>query len=193
MIKPLAPETRAWLLQAAKFEGAAAAQVLEHLLERMDAQEARDAEDANRWASVRHSMHRLRERIEALEQRPIPGFVDLAAPAPEPAPVIAPYGQTAEQARRGRAGELGKAAADASIAAVLAAQPPAAPPAAPAGELVERVADAIGDAAARLYDDLPPAELNRIDARAAIREVAAWLDSVGNKGSADELRREAAR
>jgi hypothetical protein len=34
-----------------------------------------------------------------------------------------------------------------------------APPAAPAGGLVERVADAIGNAD---YDDLPPADLNRI-------------------------------
>jgi hypothetical protein len=53
------PETLAWLRQTAAVDGAAYSQVLLHLL----------------------------ERVEALEQRPIPGFVDLAAPAPEAAPV----------------------------------------------------------------------------------------------------------
>jgi hypothetical protein len=51
--------------------------------------------------------------------------------------------------------------------------------------LVERVAEKLRDIQ-HLADE-------REDARAAIREVAAWLDSVGNKGSAEELRREADR
>ena len=97
-------------------------------------------------------------------------------------PVVAPYGKTAEQARRDRAGEAGKAAADASIEAVLAAQP--APPTPPAGGLVERVAAAMHPCYPRAFQG---------EAHAAIREVAAWLDLVGNKGSADELRREADR
>ena len=46
------PETLAWLRQTAKFEGGVTAQVLLHLL----------------------------ERVEALEARPIPGSVELAAP-----------------------------------------------------------------------------------------------------------------
>jgi hypothetical protein len=53
------PETLAWLRQTAKLEGATTAQVLLHLL----------------------------ERVEALEQRPIPGINELDAPAPEAAPV----------------------------------------------------------------------------------------------------------
>jgi len=53
------PETLAWLRQTAKFQGAVTAQVLLCLL----------------------------ERVEALERRPIPGFVELAAPTPEVAPV----------------------------------------------------------------------------------------------------------
>jgi hypothetical protein len=62
MTKPLPslpPETLAWLRQSAAVDGAAYTQVLLHLL----------------------------ERVEALEQRPIPGVVELAAPAPEAAPV----------------------------------------------------------------------------------------------------------
>ena len=55
----IAPKTLAWLHHSAAVHGSAYSQVLLHLL----------------------------ERVEALEQRPIPGFVDLAAPTPEAAPV----------------------------------------------------------------------------------------------------------
>ena len=53
----------------------------------------------------------------------------------------------------------------------------------PAGGLVERVRRVIGD-------DAPCSHSN---ARAAIREVAAWLEARGNRGSAAELRQEADR
>jgi hypothetical protein len=53
---------------------------------------------------------------------------DAHPPAAQPAPLITPYGKTAEQARRDRAAEAGKAAADASFEAVLAAQPTPPPP-----------------------------------------------------------------
>jgi hypothetical protein len=86
MTTPLPETTLAWLRQTAKFEGAVTAQVILNLLDRVEALEARDKEDANCWASVRESMHRLRERIEALEQRPVPGTVELADPTPEAAP-----------------------------------------------------------------------------------------------------------
>jgi hypothetical protein len=131
----------------------------------------RDKEDANRWASVRQSMHRLRERIEALEARPIPGTIELAAD-------LSTLDAKA-WAYIGKQSICGDPAATALIDLLNeppAPQPPApqpAPVAAPAGGLVERVADAIGNAD---YDDLPPADLNRRDARAAIREVAAWLN-----------------
>jgi hypothetical protein len=59
-----------------------------------------------------------------------------------------------------------------------------APPTAPAGGLVERMADVIGD------DPLSPWEE---DARAAIREVAAWLDQQGQHGCSLLLREEAGR
>jgi hypothetical protein len=53
------PEALAWLRQTATLESSVTAQAILHLL----------------------------ERVEALEQRPIPGFVELAASTPEAAPV----------------------------------------------------------------------------------------------------------
>jgi hypothetical protein len=53
------PQTLAWLRQSAVLDGSAVSQTLLNLL----------------------------ERVEALERRPIPGFVELAAPTPEAAPV----------------------------------------------------------------------------------------------------------
>jgi len=66
-------------------------------------------------------------------------------------------------------------------------KPPAAqpsPPAAPAGGLVERVVKVIADPDG-------PAELWHDDARAAIREVAAWMDECGQHGCSLWLRDEA--
>jgi hypothetical protein len=54
------PETLAWLRQSAAVDGAAYSQVLLHLL----------------------------ERVEALEQRPIPGTVELTTPTPKATPVV---------------------------------------------------------------------------------------------------------
>jgi hypothetical protein len=62
-------------------------------------------------------------------------------------------------------------------------EPPAALPA-PAGGLVERVANAIGDGS---FGNWLP------EARAAIREVAAWLDEQGMHGCSLWLREEAGR
>ena len=72
------------------------------------------------------------------------------------------------------------------------AQPPSpqlTPPAAPAGGLVERVAAVIAD------DDAlaPLADLWHVDARAAIREVAAWIDQQGQHGCSLLLREEVDR
>jgi len=63
------PETLAWLRQTATANGATYSQVLLHLL----------------------------ERVEALEQRPIPGTVELAAPTPESAPLAAAAGGLVER------------------------------------------------------------------------------------------------
>lgn len=150
------------------------------LIERIEKLEVCDREDAKCWASVRESMHRLRERIEALEQRPIPGTVELATPTPEVAPVATDEellelaGERFPYALRS-CYDLGRQHG--------AAQPPApqpAPPAAPAGGLVERVVKVIADPEG-------PAELWRDDARAAIREVAAWMRENETGYNADRL------
>jgi hypothetical protein len=210
----ITPETLAWLRQSAAVDGSAYSQVLEHLL----------------------------ERVEALEQRPIPGTVELDAPAPEAAPVATDkeladcYADAAKVAILNRRdydkaltpGDVLKAQIRAlydlgrqhgaaqppaaqpaletddgdvtidrwienrldwpngwpcvtqcQLTALIGealehwgrpAQPPAAqptPPPAPAGGLVERVDRAI----VRAWADCGP----KGEARAAIREVAAWM------------------
>jgi hypothetical protein len=144
-------------------------------------------------------MHRLRERIEALEQRPISGSVELAAPTLEPAPpppvatdkeleglfkgsvrtwreaLRAAYdlgcqhgaAQPAPMATDGPNDEVRREPLEQQSTCKQSLQVPP-DPAPPTGGLVERVAHVIGD------DPLLPC-LWEDDARAAIREVAAWL------------------
>ncbi|NDE17259.1 hypothetical protein EBZ80_20240 [bacterium] len=81
----IAPETLAWLRQTAKFEGGVTAQAILHLLERVQALEADATEQSQSSSFCNEAIVR---RLEALEQRPIPGFVDLATPTPEAAPVV---------------------------------------------------------------------------------------------------------
>ena len=130
----ISPQTKNWLRQSAALDGAVVSQTLLNLL----------------------------ERVEALEQRPIPGTVELAAPTPEAAPVATDeelyqlaYSMplSTERGRRRRCYDLGRKHG------TPAAQPT--PPAAPAG-LLARVMLAIDGS-----NDL------EIEARAAIREVAA--------------------
>jgi hypothetical protein len=179
------PETLAWLRQCAKVEGVVAAQVMLHLL----------------------------DRVEALEQRPTPGTVELAAPTPEAAPVATDvelkelcwgiagesygFSHTAIRAcynlgRQHGAAQPPAAPPAGSLVAKALAKTTAilndpgralltevrktlelnlraleqfsapAPPAAPAGGLVERVVNVLGH-----YGDRT--------ARDAIREVAAWM------------------
>jgi hypothetical protein len=226
MTEPLPPETLDRVREGASREGAFAAQMLLHLLERMDALEARDKEDANNWArlSVRQTILGLRERIEALEQRPIPGFVDLAAPTPEAAPVatdeelVSRYSHAWADATR--AGHNHRRAAAEALRVIHdlgrqyeAAQPPAAQPAPAVAAIraaLERLVKLYNDdthallgsdwdqafAAARaaLAQSAPvlaPIEglVERVEARAggdgraAIREVAAWLNERGYRGA----------
>ena len=69
----IAPEALAWLHQSATVKGSTYSQVLLHLL----------------------------ERVEALEQRPIPGVVELAAPAPTPpSPEMGEVGELAAELHR---------------------------------------------------------------------------------------------
>ena len=128
------PEDLAWLRQHAAVGGNTYAQVLLHLL----------------------------ERVEALEARPIPGRVELAAPTRPLQPL------SAAAALRAIC-DLGRQHG--------AAQP--APPTAPAGRLVERVAAAMDPRYPKAF---------RGEARPAIREVAAWLDQQGQHGCSLLLR-----
>jgi hypothetical protein len=119
----------------------------------------------------------LLERVEALEARPIPGSVELAADC------------SALDARAwayiGKQAICGDPAAIALIDLLNEhATPEAAPLAAPAGGLVERVAAAIRARYPRAF---------RGEARPAIREVAAWLDQQGQHGCSLLLREEADR
>ena len=141
----ISPETLAWLRQSAAVDGAAYSQVLLHLL----------------------------ERVEVLERRPILGTVELATPTPEAAPVATDA--ELKELCWGIAGES-YGFSHTAIRAVYdlgrqhgAAQPPAAQPGpapAPAGGLVERVAHEV---TGQWHQN------DREAARAAIREVAAWM------------------
>jgi hypothetical protein len=127
----------------------------------------------------------LLERVESLEKRPIPGTVELAAPTPEAVPVA--WGNFRQD---GTCVGLTERFEDTTrwlnprplflSFRLPVAQPPAAqpaPPAAPAGGLVQRVEARAGG-----------------DARAAIREVAAWIHSeLNGRLVADRLEQEADR
>ncbi len=189
-LRPLPPETLAWLRQTARLDGGVTAQVLLHLLERLEALEkkyetqrlatlewGKDVDKLMRWSDDHL------KRIMALEQRPIPGTVELAAqPTPEVAPVVTDdelidlWHEVDGLVPALRAVyNLGRQHG--------AAQPPIpqpAPPAAPVGGLVERVANVLGH-----YGDGT--------ARAAIREVAAWFDLQGQHACSLLLREEANR
>jgi hypothetical protein len=148
---PLTPQALAWLRQSVLVDGSTYSRVLLHLL----------------------------ERVEALDARPIPGPCVLAADC------------SALDARAwsyiGKQAMCGDPAATALVG--LLNEPPGlpAPTAAPARGLVERVEGAIRPNI--------PGDLNvcRHEARAAIREVAAWFDQRGQHGCSLLLREEADR
>jgi hypothetical protein len=213
----LPPETLAWLRQSAALDGAVVSQTLLNLLERVEALEKKH--ETQRLATLEwgEDVNRLMrwiddhlKRIMALEQRPIPGTVELAAPTPEAAPVatdeelgevaadhspaatemvpsadplvaedelVRCYAQAVEQALQAGSGINGAAAAGLRALHDLgrqhgaaAAQP--APPVAPAGGLVERV----GEAMERHYVIGDIEGSWDAQSRAAIREVAAWMN-----------------
>jgi hypothetical protein len=112
------PETLAWLRQTAKFEGGVTAQAILHLLERVEALEAKDQLDAEAWASMRRASCDYQRRLSNLEAvmnlRQQDEDAELAAPTPEAAPVATDEDLWSLWANRRQHG---------------AAQPPAAEPA----------------------------------------------------------------
>jgi len=145
----ISPEAKAWLHQSAAVDGFVSAQILLNLL----------------------------ERVEALEQWLTRGDFVQVPPTPEVVPAASDEELLAMRSWSSHGPtfdsdlvEFGRSCYDLGRQRG-AAQPPAAqptPPVAPAGGLVERVVKVIADPDG-------PAELWYDDARAAIREVAAWM------------------
>ena len=197
MTQPLSPEAAAWLRQSAAF-GCVTSQVLEHLLERVQALDRDDdaptpepAPPAALSDALISAESALSDIAEGEETNAAPNTFEWAEQrCAEALAIIRPV----MQQHKICTSEWPPAAQEVTAWLDLvgnkkrwrqqspASQP--APPAAPAGGLVERVA-------AAMHSNYPRAF--RGEARAAIREVAAWLDLVGNKGSAAELRRDADR
>ena len=211
------PETLAWLHHAASC-GQRDAQLTLHILERLEALEkkyetqrlatlewGKDVDKLMRW-SDKHL-----QRIMALEHRPIPGTVELAAPAPQPAPVatdqelfavaelerfpIHAYRACYDLGRQYGAGAT-QPAPEPSMQRLMEApmdargyvdlrEPPAAqpaPPAAPAGGLVERLGE--------IWSYGQP--LHPSACCAVLGEVAKWLRERGYRAApADLLEQEA--
>jgi hypothetical protein len=198
------PETLAWLRQTAKFEGGVTAQVLLHLLERADALEqqptcansaqvppapeaapvATDEELLTKFVRASHEARDCRRAIYDLGRQHGAAQAQATEFAADAVRVHCPETCWIEIRRIAdgkviysnyRKGEL----------TIPVGEPPAAPPA-PAGGLVERVGEAmerhhvIGDIEGS-WD---------AQARAAIREVAAWLDERGMHGCSLWLREE---
>jgi hypothetical protein len=238
------PETLAWLRQTAKFEGGVTAQVLLHLLEQVEALEAKDQLDVEAWASMRRASCDYQRRLSNLEaaQQPHHDKLDRlieqdrkaddeAAPVAtdeelwslwanrpnlpnSPAAALRAIYDLGRQHGAAQAAPAAESAADNVIIhcpetcwvqirritdgkviysnyrrgrLVLQVDEPPAAPAAPAGGLVEKVESVIRPTI--------PGDPNvyRYESRAAIREVAAWLDQRGMHGCALWLREEVDR
>jgi hypothetical protein len=181
MIKPLAPETLAWLRQSAR-AGQVEPQVLLHLLEWVDALEADATEQSQSSSFCNEAIVR---RLEALEQRPTCKEFLQVPPAPKAA-LVATDDELFALAELERAAVAKWRACYNLGRQHGATQPPAAQSAAPAVGLVERVAKAIHPSICA------DPNLYQHEARAAIREVAAWIRSdLNGRSVADRLEQEA--
>jgi len=133
------------------------------------------------YASLAHALR----RIEELEQRPIAGTVELAAPIPEAAPVA-----TDDELRALSSMEVWTVDARRALynlgrehgAAAAQPAPPAAP--APAGGLVKRIAGVLDSYGTGGWEG---------EACAVIREVAAWMRENDRTHAALYLEQEADR
>jgi len=201
-IEPIPAEGMAWLQQSARVHGATYSQVLLHVLERI---ELLDQDAIEQSKSNRFSFEAVIKRLELLEaaqqhdtlliggpQNKLDRLIEMDsdddALTPEAAPVATDKEllELAEDSGMDRCEGEHWEAWDHQLLLFAracydlgrqhgAAQPPAAPPAppappaAPAGGLVERVALAIGGEGDHPANWTP-------EARAAIREVAAWMN-----------------
>jgi hypothetical protein len=177
----ITPETLAWLRQTAKFEGGVTAQVLLHLLERVEALEADATAQSQSSSFCNEAIVRRLEALEAAQRPPAdhsPVATEMVS-TPKAAPVatdeellsVAELERFLTHAYRA-CYNLGRQHGAAQPRAALAA-----PPVAPAGELVDKICR-----------QLP---LRPVEIRAVIRVVAAWLDQQGQHGCSLLLRKEA--
>jgi hypothetical protein len=247
MIQPLAPETLDRVREAARREGAFAAQMLLHLLERVDAMEATQQQQF--LAELNMPLTEA-DRVDlGLPSAELEHDDGINQPAPEAAPVATDRELLDKWDAHGTALEAFRSCYDLGRQHGAAQAPDAlpAPPAPPAGALAARpllekvarldssvgitvaeVRQLAGQAAAWLRDHPPgqpvaveprgcptpgacsciepapvaaPARglVERVkaraggDARAAIREVAVWLDLEGYNRAANDLREEVAQ
>jgi len=154
-------------------------------------------EDATEHSKSAHfCFETIIQRIEALEQRPIPGSVELAADHFRDAPEMVAtdevlrvefYSEQREDDARRAIYDLGRQHGANSSVGLTGSNHPAKPDSspAPAGGLVERVAHTIHDA--------PSGYGYENEAYAAILAVAEWLRKRGRGNAACELEQEVER
>jgi hypothetical protein len=188
MSNSLSPEDLAWLRQCAAVDGNTYDRVLLHLLERVEALEAAQQQPHQGKLDQLIAQNRADDKPTP-EAAPVATLSDALISAEAALSDIAEGEETNTAPNSFVWAEQRCAEALATIRPVMQqhgiltsehlspAKP--APPAAPAGGLVERVC---GEMAG---DDDPS-----IDAHAAIREVAAWLDRRGQHGCSLLLREE---
>jgi len=194
VITPLPQETIAWLHQAAA-AGAAEPMVLRHVMQRLDALETSLLAEPIERETLRsifrsHSDHHRRLlNLEAAQQQPAnpaPAATEMV-PTSKGAPVATddelfdlfhqhdPLGIVLRAIYN-----LGRQHGAAQLPAAKSDLEPN-PPAAPAGGLVERVATAMHPNYPRAFQG---------EARAAICEMAEWLDREGYNRAANDFREE---
>jgi len=198
VIEPLSPQVLAWVRQSAAV-GLVTSQALLHLLERLEALEARlisgavelaadlSTLDAKAWAYIgKQSIcgdPATTALIDLLNKPPAP------QPAPEAAPVAAQPNHEVNEYTDQEWAEINRWRQESTD--LQPAQPT--PPPAPAGGLVEMLVEMVV-AATWEAEELAGEEYERAAiARVAIRYVAAWLDLQGQHGCSLLLREEANR
>jgi hypothetical protein len=178
-IEPIPAEGLAWLQQSARVHGATYSQVLLHVLERIELLDKDSIEQSRSNSFCFEAVIKRLEKLEAAENLRQQDEGD--EHAVEPVTVDARDPKCVERWPDCHSEGYDSRCCRFPKSCSCGGEPPApqpAPVAPPAGGLVERVVKVIADPDG-------PAELWHDDARAAIREVAAWVDQ--QRGRVDRL------